>query len=350
MNRKIKVLHVLKSSLYSGAENVAITIINNLKEDFNVVYLATKGEIEKVLIDYEVPYVLLNKLTVKGVGHYINKFQPDIVHAHDFTATFLCTLIPGKFRLISHLHYDPPWACKWNLKTIAYLLCYKRISKLLTVSQDMFYNMVFCDIFKNKLMVVNNPLDIEGIKRKAVVDNNRNYDIIFVGRFVEQKNPQCFIRVIKKLVVTGLDRIQCVMLGDGELLKECQQMVEDLQLTNNIKLLGFQSNPYLFMKRSALMINTSRWEGYGLVIAEANILGIPVLANKTSGALEIFGGNSWEVCVDENELVEKAYQLMVDNMQYKKIKEDALNRVKNIKNIEDYMFIISSIYINEARR
>ena len=46
INKK-KIVHVLKSSIYSGAENVVLTIINNIQDEFNFVYIATEGPIRE---------------------------------------------------------------------------------------------------------------------------------------------------------------------------------------------------------------------------------------------------------------------------------------------------------------
>lgn len=351
MSRRIRVLHVLKSSSYSGAENVAITIIKHLNDDFETAYLATRGEIEVVLRKEGICYFLLDRFTRENIKKIIEEYQPDIVHAHDFTATVLCAMVLQRFRLISHLHYDPPWVCNWNLRTIAYLCCEKRISKVLTVSTDMFQNMVFASKFNEKVRVVKNPLDAECIKQKAndvLYDNLLPNDIIFVGRFVEQKNPQRFIHLVEMLKKAGLIKLRCMMLGDGELLEECRKMVKDLGLEENVQLLGFQSNSYAYMNKSSLLCVTSRWEGFGLVIAEANILGVPVLSTKTSGACEVLGEEAWGICETDEEFVEKAKKLLTDPIQYKSKSLEAVKRVKRFSNMKTYMSHIVSIYKDEV--
>lgn len=67
MSRRIRVLHVLKSSSYSGAENVAITIIKHLNDDFETAYLATRGEIEVVLRKEGICYFLLDRFTRENI-------------------------------------------------------------------------------------------------------------------------------------------------------------------------------------------------------------------------------------------------------------------------------------------
>ena len=56
-DRKLRVLHVLKSSIYSGAENVAITIIKQLNNRFEFIYVATDGPIREKLEEEKIPQI-----------------------------------------------------------------------------------------------------------------------------------------------------------------------------------------------------------------------------------------------------------------------------------------------------
>ena len=58
MDKKRKIAHVLKSSIYSGAENVALTIIKGLQEEYEFVYIATEGPIREKLEEENVVFSL----------------------------------------------------------------------------------------------------------------------------------------------------------------------------------------------------------------------------------------------------------------------------------------------------
>ena len=49
VGEKLKIAHVLKSSIYSGAENVVLTIMKGLREEFEFLYIATEGPIREKL-------------------------------------------------------------------------------------------------------------------------------------------------------------------------------------------------------------------------------------------------------------------------------------------------------------
>ena len=230
-------MHVLKSSVYSGAENVVITIIRSLSEQFDFIYVATDGPIREVLERENIPFQLLPAFDRKNLYGAIAARHPDIVHAHDFSATVLCASIRGGFRLISQLHYDPPWVRKWNVKTIMYRLCRPKIDRVLTVSGKSFENMVFAPCYREKMTVVGNPIDSDRIQRLAREIppelGDGTCDLIFVGRLVEQKNPQQFIRLVSALK-TRMPDIKAWMLGSGELDHDCEALIEELGLERNV--------------------------------------------------------------------------------------------------------------------
>ena len=64
--------------------------------------------------------------------------------------------------------------------------------------------------------------------------------------------------------------------------------IKDNKMDNEILLLGYQSNPWKYLTNSDLFILSSKWEGFGKVIVEAMLLGIPVISSDCpSGPSEI---------------------------------------------------------------
>lgn len=344
MGEKTRVLHVLKSSIFSGAENVAISIIKELEDKYEFAYLCTDGEIKDVLEKAGIQKFLLTDYTRREIQKVIRIFRPDIIHAHDFTATVLCASIRGEFRLISHLHYDPPWVKSWNLKTVLYRGCSKRIDTILSVSEKAYDNMVFSDLLRKKTRIVGNPIDIDKIKRLGDISEPADsYDLLFVGRLVEQKNPVLFIDIVKALCDKGF-MLSCAMLGEGELRSECRKRITDYGLDGQIHLLGFQKNPYAYMNKAKIVCMTSKWEGYGLVLMEAAALGVPVVSSKTSGTAEVLGQSAPELCEHKQEFVDKLEMLLTNMETYQAWKNAAKARAENLTPFSKYFANIDGIY------
>lgn len=346
--RKMLILHVLKSSIYSGAENVVISIIKQLSDQFDFVYIATEGPIRQVLEKERIPFCLLERFDRGRVRKAIKKYDPDIIHAHDFTASIFCAVAGGRYRLISHLHYDPPWVRTWNMKSLAYVACYRRIDMILAVSKKMFQYMVFSGIYRNRVWSIGNPINAVYIRRMASdipkEKEIRAYNLIFVGRLEEQKDPKRFIRLIHRLKVRGWDSISAIMLGDGRLRTECERLIADLKLEGNIWIEGFKKNPYPYISAAWLLCATSQWEGFGLVAAEANILGVPVVTTATAGSLEIFGQDALEICRTDEDFIRKIEMLHEDENEYKIWCIRAEKRAESLDNTGAYMESMVEIY------
>lgn len=343
---KYKILHVLKSSLYSGAENVVLTIIKSLQDEYDFAYLSTDGEIRQVLEENDVKSYLVKTYNRTSIDICIRRYKPDIVHAHDFTASVLCASLKSKYgyKLISQLHYDPPWTHKWNWKSALYFTSSSQYDIILGVSRQTLDAMIFSKKLRKKISELRNPINAQEICQKGdAASEERASDIIFVGRLVEQKNPLYFLELVKELR-KQLPELKAVMLGSGIMKKECEAYIHSNHLEDVVEMKGFVSNPYAYMKQSRVLCMTSRWEGFGLVAAEANILGVPVVTTRTAGVESFFGCNAVEICDTREMLEERLKSLLTDAEIYHIWKERALIRATQYQLISDFRAELCKIY------
>ena len=167
---KKKILHVLNTGLYSGAENVAITIINNLKDDFDCYYVSLEGPIRAVLEENNIKFIPIKQLNYVELRKVVKDIKPDIIHAHDFTASVFSSFLPFKGRVISHLHNNPLWIKSVNIYSITYFLSSIRYHKILTVSDSIMKEYVYGKNLEHKTQVIFNPVDISRIQQKIKDD------------------------------------------------------------------------------------------------------------------------------------------------------------------------------------
>ena len=90
---------------------------------------------------------------------------------------------------------------------------------------------------------------------------------------------------LKAFAESGLTG-RMAIVGDGPLLDELIHLAETLGLTERIDFLGWQTQPNQFIQQSHSLILASRSEGFGLTIAEALILNVPVVAYNCSEGVE----------------------------------------------------------------
>ena len=70
----MKILHILNSNKFSGAENVAITIINNMKNDNEIIYVSPEGQIREHLQENNIDYEPVRKVCIKEIKRVIKKY------------------------------------------------------------------------------------------------------------------------------------------------------------------------------------------------------------------------------------------------------------------------------------
>lgn len=339
-----KVLHLLQSSKFSGAEKVACEIIGLFDEEIEMAYCSPNGSIVNVIKEKEIRYLELQEVNVKSLKRVICEYKPDIIHSHDFTMSILAALC-SKVPIISHLHHNPNWIKKINIKSLTYCIAAYRFTKIVTVSKAISQEYIFGKLIDKKLIVMPNPVALNNIY-KGITDsevNKKDIDLLFVGRLVEVKDPIKFIEIVEKLKRNN-NNIVAKMLGEGPLYEECEKKIRELDLNNNIELVGFRKDVYQYMQRSKLLLIPSKWEGFGLVATEAMALRVPVIAQNVGGLKEIINDKSGKLCNSIEDYIQEISLLMQDEKYYNYKSQEAFNRAKELENIDEYKKKIKEIY------
>src|SRR5690606_8339000 len=153
---------------------------------------------------------------------------------------------------------------------------------------------------------------LESVETGIFEDNVLN--IISVGKLNKVKGYDRLISVMGKLKNDGIN-FNLIIVGEGEERENLEKIIQDNDLENKVKLIGFYVNPYKFIDKSDLFVSSSLSEGFSSVVAESIILGIPVLTTETAGMKEILGeNNEYGIVVnnDENSLYEGLKKLLLD--------------------------------------
>ncbi|MER3434608.1 MAG: glycosyl transferase [Leptolyngbya sp. ERB_1_1] len=110
--------------------------------------------------------------------------------------------------------------------------------------------------------------------------------ILGIGRLVSQKDFPTLITAFAKVRENRPARL--MILGEGEKRASLEELIQKLGLERDVALPGFAENPYAYLSRAALFVLSSRFEGFGNVVAEALACGAPVVSTDCpSGPAEI---------------------------------------------------------------
>lgn len=173
---------------------------------------------------------------------------------------------------------------------------YEKSEKIIAVSDNIAQKLkAYRKKYANKIVTVNNVIDIDSIIEKSKEDivedglfSEDNFNIVSCGRLAKEKGFDLAVEACRLLVENNQKNINWIFVGDGPERKSIEKQLALYNLKNFIKLVGMKKNPYPYIAKADLFVQPSRVESFGLTIAEAMILGVPVLSTQTDGAKEIF--------------------------------------------------------------
>ncbi len=169
-------------------------------------------------------------------------------------------------------------------------------SKVVTV-----YDILNCDLIRKMS------------KESGFKDNFDGVRLVTVGRMVPQKAYDLAVLSAEELKSRGY-KFKWSFVGNGSDRPMVEKMIADRQLGDCVELLGEQANPYPYMAGCDVYVQTSRFEGFGLTVTEARILGkAEVCTNFPSAYNQIVDGENGLICeMDPKSVADKIELLLTD--------------------------------------
>jgi glycosyltransferase involved in cell wall biosynthesis len=167
-----------------------------------------------------------------------------------------------------------------------------------------------------KVKVIYHGIDIPS-ERKSSSSKKKSGRIVLgnAGRLTKQKGQQHLIPLAKLLKERGLS-FELQIAGTGELEEELKTSIEQNNLKDEVKLLGFVEDVPSFMESLDIFVLSSIWEGFGFVIVEAMEKSKPVVAFNLSSNPEIITDGKTGFLIeypDMEALADKIQQLAEDD-------------------------------------
>lgn len=344
----MKVLHVLNSRIYSGAEKVACQIIRSFRdtEGMEMVYCSPDSEIvRQMLAEQDVVYVPVSSLTPAQLRVVVNRVKPDLIHAHDMRASFVSALCCGNIPLLCHIHNNAYDSRGISPKSIAFLYAGWKAKQILWVSDSSYQGYAFHKAFAGKSRVLYNIIDTEQIFAKLEQDTQTyDFDLIYVGRLTYQKDPQRLMRLCARIREQKPD-LKAAIVGTGELEEETKALCRELNLQDNVRFLGFQGNPIKMEHDSKAMVLTSRWEGTPMCALEAMALGTPIVSTPSDGMRDLVSnGVNGYLAQEDEELARRLLEILTDPEHRAFLSENGKRRFAQINDAPKYRSVIAQCY------
>lgn len=293
--KKIKLLYILPSLGSGGAERFTLDLIYHLdlnRFDPYLLLFSSSGFFYNEALEKGVKIKILKKrfkidlFNFLGIFNYIRRIKPDIVHTQlggDYYGKIAAKLAGVKNIISTEQNVSS------NDNNL--LRCLKKKTarfskKIVAISSAVKEDLINkYQVPESKIPLIFNGVNIEKFQqdRKAGFDD-REIVLGSVGRLHEQKNFSLLIKALSKLKSTNF---KCLILGSGPLEEDLKQEIKDLKLDSRVFLLGSSSDVKGFLAQLDFFVLPSKWEGLGIVLLEAGLSSLPVLASATGGILDL---------------------------------------------------------------
>ncbi len=233
---------------------------------------------------YNAPISLVYRVFVK------EKFDIEVAFLEGFATKFISSSNNSDSKKYAWVHIDTTkneYADRSYKNMEQQIQAYRQFDKIVFVSDTV--KKTFEQKFQiyEKAEVIHNILDLDEIKKgaKEKIDYvpNDHLQMIAIGRLEHQKG---FVRLIDALGSIDNKEYALWILGSGTQQWELEDRIKKYHLESNVKLLGFDKNPYKFISKANALVCSSYAEGYSTVISESLILGVPVFSVECSGVAE----------------------------------------------------------------
>lgn len=314
-------------------EEVSLFIINDFIDEFVVEKISAKC---KVLRVNRKPGDN-NPLKIVKLNYWIWTFHPDIVHVHSYRVS---KLLFGKWIIVRTIHNTGNIPDEYpKMKA---LFAISEIVKNVTIKQG----------FPNVTTVYNGILTKSIKLRDCFQVKRNNYKIVQVSRLdIAQKGQDILLKALGVLIHSfKISNFKLYLIGEGDSKDILVKMIEDLNLSEFVCFEGLKSQEYICQHLCDydLFIQPSRYEGFGITVAEAMAAKLPVLVSNIEGPMEIIGYGQYGMSFkmgDASDLAEKMKIILSGGYDYSLI-EKAYQHV-----CEEYdVAITARKYVEEYRK
>lgn len=200
------------------------------------------------------------------------------------------------------------------------------------------------DLKEDLISVIYNPLNDRYLSNAIIgAEKNDKPTIVACGRLVEKKNFSDLIKAFPYILPKIPDAV-LLILGEGVDRSKLESLINTTGLNGKIILKGFVDNPYAYFASAHVFVQTSLWEGFGYVLAEAMACGTSVVAYDSKGAMrEILADGKYGKLVPAGDLVALAEAVidMYNNPTPVELLKEAVDKFKLNKVADDYLKLFS---------
>ncbi|MBR1461882.1 MAG: glycosyltransferase [Prevotella sp.] len=303
----MKIAHVVWGMKTGGVETMLVNIINEQVKTEEVRLFIINDFIDEFIVDKISPDCKVSRLNRKPgnrnpikvllLNFWILRYNPDIIHVH---SSRVSQLLLGRWNIVRTIH---------NTDNVPYE--YPKMKALFAIS-DVVKDVTIKQGFPDVKTIYNGILTKNIKSRSKSTPEDGIYRLVQVSRLdINQKGQDILIRAVDKLVhAYKITNFILYLIGEGDSEKQLRDLVDQLDLKDYVFFEGLKTQDYIYnhLCDYDLFIQPSRFEGFGITVAEALAAKIPVIVSNIEGPMEIINhgeyGMSFQVG-DADDLAEK---------------------------------------------
>jgi len=375
MTAKKKILIRIGSLRHGGAEKVLVTFLKNLSpEKYEIdlllnlysgkylkdvpswvsIYYLNKGEMITTNRLQDIPqkafrviYQSILKKFPRLLYRYIlsnKKYDIEFAAIDGIADEILNSPIKSSKKIV-WIHSDIFSQTRYSSQDLRKFFLFDKILVISDKIMDSFQAISKTEVEKNKIVKIYNPIDADEIrslsKENLNLEKSKEKVFLSVGTIYPAKGFDRLLRVHKRLIDEGFQH-EVWIVGDGYDFPAISKLVEELNISNTAKLIGFKENPYPYFLQADYYILSSRYEGYPTVLFEAMVLNKPIIATDVSGVKEMLNnGELGYIIQNEEEAIYDGMKYFIENpeisikyeqiIQSKSLPFELENAVKSIE-------------------
>ena len=313
--------------------------------------------IDVLLFSFILPLkISKSQLYLDCLVNYLKSSRPDILisaKTHTNITAILASLRSNsstKFIVSEHTALSRDIETRKKKSRWRYILpvikrFYPMANKVITVSKCVEEDLLkLLSPQKIDSQTIYNPIPIETIQKRMLEEidhpwlkNKDHIVLIAAGRLEEPKDYPTLLRAFQ--IVKNTHEAKLIILGDGSLRKELEQLARDLHIDDNVDMPGYVENPYAYMRKSDVFILSSIWEGLPTVLIEAMVCRCKIVSTDCEcGPREILNngeyglltptGNPENMAVNISSIIDdsKKFETNVDMFRPSKIAISFINK------------------------
>ena len=316
-NSRLKVLLLQDTTNYAGTEAHVLTLAKNLVKHTAVspvVGVTAGGELHRRCAEANIPYHVLPKTSgmfnlagIITVANMLLNREVDVIHAHNGRTSLVAVcakLITRRGKVVLTQHFiEPDYVTRkrisGRLAGVIHRFVLANVDQHTCISEAVKTSFLKrhdqTEVISDSVHVVQNGIDdvYESLvalecRNQLLCELNLHQEtrlILCVARLEPEKDVRALLSSLSK-IETSIP-FHCVIVGDGSERSRLEVFVSDAKLQDKVSFLGFRDDVPTIMNAADVFVLPAPAEPFGLVVVEAMLAGLPVIAIDNGGPSEI---------------------------------------------------------------